>query len=263
MISDHGCHVYLGARNPERGTEAVQAIKDHVNDPNAPVELVVVDVADDSSVQQAAESLLQRGVKLNALVNNAGQGFATSASPAETLNVNFMGTKRAVDNFLPLLEKDGKSRIVNVGSGGGCGYVSDQNVERQQRLCSSDITWDEIFDLYQNGLDSCSRGGYGLSKALVHSYTMFLAREHPEVLSYCLSPGFVQTAMTKGSSAKLMPEEGTKSLIHCLFHAKTEQTGWFFGSDCQRSPLHFMRNPPMPAFDGVYPWQTVPELVEA
>jgi NAD(P)-dependent dehydrogenase (short-subunit alcohol dehydrogenase family) len=144
--------------------------------------------------------------------------------------------------------------------GGGAGYVSDQPLERQKMLCSNDITWEQIQDLYDHGLESCKRGGYGLSKALVHSYTMLLAREYPDVMCFCLSPGWVQTAMTAGTSAKLTPEEATKSLLHSIFEATPEQSGWFYGSDAQRSPLHKMRNPGQPVFDGVYPWEKDPEM---
>ena len=32
-----------------------------------------------------------------------------------------------------------------------------------------------------------------------------------------------------------------------------EESGWYYGSDGVRSPLHFMRNPGEPAYDGVVP----------
>ena len=32
-----------------------------------------------------------------------------------------------------------------------------------------------------------------------------------------------------------------------------EESGWYYGSDGARSPLHFMRNPGEPAYDGVVP----------
>jgi NAD(P)-dependent dehydrogenase (short-subunit alcohol dehydrogenase family) len=109
----------LGARNPSRGEEAVQAVKDYSGDKNGAhfCELVVMDVSDDKSVQAAATKMQEQGVRFDAIVNNAGRGFSHNASPEEVLNVNLMGTKRIVDNFLPLLEK-GNGRIVNVGSGG-------------------------------------------------------------------------------------------------------------------------------------------------
>ena len=58
-----------------------------------------------------------------------------------------------------------------------------------------------------------------------------------------------------GFGAKKPPEEGTVSLRHCLFaDLPQDVSGWFWGSDAQRSPLHTMRNPGEPAFDGTLPW---------
>lgn len=53
----------------------------------------------------------------------------------------------------------------------------------------------------------------------------------------------------RGAAAKT-PEEGTVAIKHCLFTAGPECSGWYFGSDAVRSPLHFMRNPGEPAYDG-------------
>ena len=44
------------------------------------------------------------------------------------------------------------------------------------------------------------------------------------------------------------------AIKHCLFTAGAECTGFYFGSDALRSPLHFMRNPGDPAWDGTMPF---------
>ena len=66
-----------------------------------------------------------------------------------------------------------------------------------------------------------------------------------------VSPGFINTAMTKGYGATLQPEQGTVSIKHCLFN-HLKGNGWYYGSDAIRSPLHFMRNPGEPAFEGYW-----------
>ena len=35
--------------------------------------------------------------------------------------------------------------------------------------------------------------------------------------------------------------------------APAQASGWYFGSDAVRSPLHFMRNPGEPPYDGQVP----------
>ena len=52
---------------------------------------------------------------------------------------------------------------------------------------------------------------------------------------------------------RVRPEEGTLAIKKCLFDMPQEESGWYYGSDGVRSPLHFMRNPGEPAYDGVVP----------
>jgi hypothetical protein len=73
---------------------------------------------------------------------------------------------------------------------------------------------------------------------------------HPEITSSCVSPGWIKTKLVGDSGATKRPEEGTVSIRHCLFQP-LEGNGWYYGSDAVRSPLHFMRNPGEPAYDGV------------
>jgi NAD(P)-dependent dehydrogenase (short-subunit alcohol dehydrogenase family) len=63
-------------------------------------------------------------------------------------------------------------------------------------------------------------GAYGLTKALLHNYTMIAARENPNIYSSSISPGFIETNMTAGigePNDKGKPEQGTVSIRHCLF----------------------------------------------
>ena len=92
-------------------------------------------------------------------------------------------------------------------------------------------------------------GSYGLSKASMHTYTAYLAQTYPNLKINAVSPGFIDTAMTKGFGATLTPEQGTFSIRHCLFN-DLSGNGWYYGSDAIRSPLHYMRNPGEPAFEG-------------
>lgn len=239
---------------------AVKEVLDQA--PGASVELVQIDVSSDESVKAAADSLGKKGIKLNAVVNNAGRGLSHGATVEEVVNVNAMGPKRVVDAFLPLLTPgdDGFARIVNVGSGAGPMYLAKQEDERKKMFCDPNVTLDEWTKLYNDGLTETDKGdemaGYGFSKALLALYTLYTARTYAEkkILSLCLSPGYIATSMTKNWGGGKSPEEGTISLRHCLFKTSAENNGWFYGSDAERSPLHFLRNPGEPSFDGVYPW---------
>ena len=70
----------------------------------------------------------------------------------------------------------------------------------------------------------------------------------------CLSPGHIQTNITKGvpDPDLLPPEKGTVSTMKCLFD-ELPGNGFYYGSDGLRSPLHFMREPGVPEYDGQPP----------
>ena len=79
---------------------------------------------------------------------------------------------------------------------------------------------------------------------------MLLAREHPELVISCCSPGWIRTDIVGHDGPSKGPEEGTLAMKHCLFEALAA-SGWYYGSDALRSPYHYMRNPGEPAWDGV------------
>mmetsp|Transcript_3255 Transcript_3255/g.4433 ORF Transcript_3255/g.4433 Transcript_3255/m.4433 type:complete len:162 (-) Transcript_3255:312-797(-) len=156
-------------------------------------------------------------------------------------------------------KKDG--RIVNVSSGLASAYmkgsmgkrlVGKTSKEEKAPLLSFEVTWEQIQEVV--ALEKKAGGGeidglsaYGLSKAGLTAYTMYLAKKYPNITSSSCSPGFIATAMTKGFGAKLTPMEGTVSLSHCLF-GKLGGNGWYFGSDAKRSPLDKARDPGDPEY---------------
>lgn len=253
LTYDYGCHVYLCSRSLEKGTAAVKSIVDgKPASCKGQCEVVQLDTSSDESVVSAVADVkarLAEGAQLYAIVNNAGTGLGHGATPDVVMNTNLFGPKRVIEGFMPLLSKSG--RIVNVGSGAGPMYVARCSSDVKKMLCNPDISWEQIAEHAKSGLGSSAdgMGGYGLSKALLSCYTMLLAKQHPELLISCLSPGFIETSMTKGMGASKSPEEGTVSIRHCLFE-KLDGNGWFYGSDALGSPLHFLRNPGEPPYKG-------------
>lgn len=214
-------------------------------------------VSDDASVQSAAASLSQKlgsSSKLYAIVNNAGTGFSHNSSPAEILDTNTRGPRRVVDAFLPYLDSK-IGRIVNLGSGAAPMFVAGSRLanERKKRYLNP-MDMKEIEDeiAYIMKMND-EYAAYGGSKALLACYTMKLAQLHPNLSISILSPGYILTDMTRGMGATKPPAEGTVSLIKCLFEDLNGKSGYFWGSDGLRSPLHYLRNPGEPEYDGAVP----------
>ena len=182
-------------------------------------------------------------------IDRKGTGFSHGTSAAEVLDTNTRGPRRVIDNMLPMLDETA-GRIVNVGSGGGPSFVSRQ---QDKRRFLSALSEEEIeAELARIEARDDAYDAYGGSKALLAGYSIALAEKHPNLMVSCITPGWIKTAMTVGSSANKEPHEGTVSLRKCLF-GELPASGYFWGSDGKRSPLHYMRNPGEPEYDGTPP----------
>jgi len=254
LLVEHGCYVFLGSRNAEKGAAAVKEILANCPDAAGRLEPVQIDATDGASITAAAAAVRAKlgDAPLYAIVNNAGTGLSHGVTGAMVIDTNFHGPKRVCDAFIPLLSTT-EGRIVNVGSGAGPMYMAQASAEDKAFLKNPDITWPELEGYVKQTCTpeflekAAIAGPYGLSKASLHAYTMILAKDFPNLLSSSMSPGFIDTAITKGFGASKSPEEGTVSLRHCLF-APLEGNGWHYGSDGLRSPLDVLRNPGEPAY---------------
>ncbi len=110
-LAGRGYRVYGTSRRPGTG--------------QAGIAMLVADVTDDHSVQQAVAAVLEREGRLDIVVNNAGMGIAgpvenTSIEQAKwQLEVNFFGAFRVCRAVLPALRSQRSGYIVNIGSIGG------------------------------------------------------------------------------------------------------------------------------------------------
>jgi carbonyl reductase 1 len=262
--------VYLGARAPERGQAAADALVQRHPGWKGRIEVVSIDVADGPSVTEAARRVAEnlRSERLYAIVNNAGIGL-NSGDLAAVLGTNTLGVRRACEAFVPLIAPAG--RVVNVTSASGPTFVAKCSRERQRFFLDAQLTWPRL----QAFIDECLSiaGGapafaakgladgspYGLSKAATNTYTMILAREQPNLRVNACTPGFIMTDMTRsyaesaGKSAADLgmktPAEGARAPMHLLF-AALEGNGRFYGSDGKRSPLDRYRAPGSPEYTG-------------
>ncbi|HET9889458.1 MAG TPA: SDR family NAD(P)-dependent oxidoreductase [Mycobacterium sp.] len=114
-----GHTVYVGSRDAERGRRAAEQLG---------ARMVVLDVADDASVADAATTIEADG-GLDVLVNNAGieprsaDGGVVGAAETtadlmrQVFETNVFGIVRVTHAFLPLLQHSAVPVIVNISSG--------------------------------------------------------------------------------------------------------------------------------------------------
>jgi NAD(P)-dependent dehydrogenase (short-subunit alcohol dehydrogenase family) len=125
-LAEHGAHVYMCARSPKKGTEAIANIK-KVH-PSANIDLLQMDLMDLASVVAAAKRFLTLETALHGLVNNAG----IMATPFEITKdgheaqwqTNYLAHWVFTEHLLPLMLQTAKTlpagsvRIVNLTSSG-------------------------------------------------------------------------------------------------------------------------------------------------
>jgi NAD(P)-dependent dehydrogenase (short-subunit alcohol dehydrogenase family) len=102
-----------------------------------PIHVVLLDVTDDASVQNAIQEVMKKAGRIDVVVNNAAYGLTGAFEDLSIEEIktqyetNFYGVIRVTQAILPIMRKQGSGRIVNISSGagrfgypGGSAYVS-------------------------------------------------------------------------------------------------------------------------------------------
>ncbi|WP_317627721.1 SDR family oxidoreductase [Halotalea alkalilenta] len=114
-----GAEVVIAARNPERGAEAIERIRQEV--PDAQLRFEAVDLASLASVRALGERLNATLPRLDGLINNAAimapPERAESADGFEMqLATNYLGHFALTAELLPLLREGDSARVVTLSS---------------------------------------------------------------------------------------------------------------------------------------------------
>ncbi|KAJ7683716.1 putative carbonyl reductase [Mycena rosella] len=114
-----GYHILLGSRDVGHGMKAAESLQKE----GLSVEALTIDVADDRSIEAAAQTVKSKFGRLDVLINNAGISLdsftgqpPTRAIFEQTFAVNLFGAASTTEAFIPLLEKSAAARPVFVSS---------------------------------------------------------------------------------------------------------------------------------------------------
>ncbi|WP_133916928.1 SDR family NAD(P)-dependent oxidoreductase [Streptomyces sp. NBC_00582] len=202
-LTEAGHTVLIGARDPERGQAAADALG---------ARFVQIDVTDDASVAAAAADIEAREGSIDVLINNAGvfgthspADRITAADASEVFEVNVVGIVRVTHAFLPLLRKSASPVIVNVSSGMGS-FAATHDAERVESRNLAPL--------------------YTASKAAVTMLTTQYAKSWPDVRVNAADPGYTATDFN-GHSGPQTVTEGTDAIVELATIGADGPTGTF------------------------------------
>lgn len=178
-LARRGCRVMMACRNLEKAGRVQERIA--ASCPDADIRLYRLDLASFDSVRAFTQQLQTDGIRVSALVNNAGvmnRDFALTADGYEqNIGINYIGTYLLTRRMIPLLERGGC--IVNTGS------LTYRIGRVNEAMFVPDASRYTRF------------GTYGVSKQAVVLFTLELAERLRErgVRVYAVDPGVVNTGI--------------------------------------------------------------------
>jgi NAD(P)-dependent dehydrogenase (short-subunit alcohol dehydrogenase family) len=215
-LSQAGCTVLLGARDAERGQQAVRQLEQvGLGD----VHFLEIDVTRQDTIAAAARQIESRYGRLDILMNNAGvnlpgdglPGAADLGAVQKVFDANFFGALRVAQAMLLLLRKSPAGRIVNISSGLG------------SLTFNSDPGW--------SGYD-VKLIGYSASKAALNMLTVHLAYElrGTKIKVNSANPGYTKTDLNNNQGTQPV-EVGAIEATRLALLDENGPTGQSFSKD--------------------------------
>jgi len=204
QLSQLGIITILTSRNETKGEQAVDALSEGEG------ELLYhqLDVTRSVSIARLKNYVIDNFQQCDILVNNAGVFLDRGVSILdlqeetlqETLQINFMGSLKMCQKFLPLMQESGYGRIVNVSS--TMGSISSMGA---------------------------GSAAYKLSKLMMNGMTRILAAENDkaDIKINTMAPGWVRSDMG-GPSAPRTLSQGADTIIWLATLPEDGPSGGFF-----------------------------------
>ncbi|MCG8697911.1 MAG: SDR family oxidoreductase [Bacteroidales bacterium] len=220
-------------RNPKKSGDAIAAIKKELGS-NADVSFIDMDLAEQASVKKAAEEVLQKVTRIDALICNG----AIAQVPTQKLTVDGWESQMGVNYYghftlqallYPLIEKS-KGRIVTVGS---MGY--DMGIKT---IKFDDMNWDKDY----TGNNAYSQSKLAQIMSIYELQDRLDKAGKTDVKAYACHPGSSRTALIKTSGSlmmritfglmKLSPltqsaEKGAYPELMCATEENLDQKGFY------------------------------------
>ncbi len=224
VLANKGAKVIIAVRNLEKGNKAKEKIL--IQNKNAAVEVMIVDLSDLSSVKLFAEKFKNNFDKLDVLINNAGVMIPPYSKTKDGFELQFgtnhLGHFSLTLQLLDLIEKTPNSRIVNVAS----------SAHKYGNIDFEDLTWEKRkYSAWR---------AYGDSKIANLYFTKELAKKlaGKDILVTAAHPGWTATDLQRHSWVfeflnqffAMKQEQGALPTLRAALD-ETANSGDYFGPD--------------------------------
>ncbi len=215
QLAAKGIHVLIGSRDAANGQAAAQKLQAE----GYKADFIALDVSNEASIKQAAQTVNDRYGKLDILVNNAGihpefgQGIFSFEQMSLDLmmqiyQTNVFGPFMMIREFLPLLRRSEAGRIVNTSS--SLGSLTEQSNPESPYY-------------------PVNTAGYNSSKTALNALTVQIAKQltgtNIKINSAC--PGWVQTDMGTAAAPRTV-QEGATIIVQLATLPNDGPNGGFF-----------------------------------
>lgn len=247
-LAGSGARVIMACRNQNKAQTAVDAI--HAENPNAAVEVMALDLADQSSIHAFAKALTTKLQTLDLLINNAGVMALPERQTADGFEMQFgtnhLGHFALTGLLFEFLKATPGARVVTLSS----------LAHRFGKIRFNDLNWKNRYLRWP---------AYGQSKLANLMFALELDRriraQNLDMRSLAAHPGFASTnlqfagAKMTGSKLKaqgmkignmLLSQSQAEGALPVLYAAVDEhaESGEYFGPD----GFSEMRGAPAPAY---------------
>jgi len=195
ILASKGAKVVMLNRNPKKSEDSITAIKKELGN-NVDVSFIRMDLAEQASVRKAAEEVLKKETRIDALMCNG----AIAQVPTQKLTVDGWESQMGVNHYghftlqallYPLIEKS-KGRIVTVGS---MGY--DMGIKS---IKFDDMNWDKDY----TGNNAYSQSKLAQIMSIYELQDRLEKAGKTDVKAYACHPGSSRTSLINTSGSLMM-----------------------------------------------------------
>ena len=196
-LLNKGCKVYMACRNitkAEKVRDKIVSKLDENIDPNN-VQILKVDLGSLQSVYDFSKNVVNKNIKVNYLINNAGvmgvpKYWVTKDNIEYQFGINYLGHYYMTKLLLPIL-KQNKTRIINVSSTAHFWGLYDKTLKLFDYCIQNKCYMGSMKNIY-SGLYA-----YGVSKSCIILFSKYINKTFNSdgIYSVSLHPGIIFTSL--------------------------------------------------------------------